>query len=263
MKCEDVLKILGERVAPVALSDRFCKAYGLYDNSGIIINLNKEITGAVFSLDLSEAAVDMAVKLGYNLIVTHHPAIYGGISCIDILSSSKSRAIAACIASGIGVISMHLNFDTAPQGIDYYLMKGLGGENGKVLSPVEGGGYGRVYDVAPTPIYDYIKKVSAEFKTHRIVCHGESGFEVIKRVASFCGAGCDDGAIAFAKREKAGLFVSSDLKHHELAELAECGIPVLELTHYSAESYGLNKIYQNVKGELDIPTQFFFDERFA
>lgn len=263
MKCEDVLNILEEEVAPVALSDRFCKAYGLYDNSGIIINLNKELTGALFSLDLSEAAIQKAVELGYNLIVTHHPAIYGGISRIDITSSSRSRAIASCISRGIEVISMHLNFDAAPRGIDYFLMKGLGGEECKVLSPVEGGGYGRAYDVAPTPIYDYIKKVAEEFKTRRLVCHGEVGTEVIKRVASFCGAGCDDGAIAFAKAEKVNLFVSSDLKHHEIAELAECGIPVLELTHYSAESYGFNKIYQNVKGELSIPTQFFFDESFA
>ena len=41
MKLTEVLCVL-ERVAPVALSDEFCRVYKLYDNSGIIIDCGAE-----------------------------------------------------------------------------------------------------------------------------------------------------------------------------------------------------------------------------
>lgn len=262
MNVEEVLHILEERIAPVALSDAFCAKYKLYDNSGIIINCGGQVTGALFSLDFSEAAVKEAVKRGYNLIITHHPAIYGGVSRIDVEKDAKSRAIENCIKNGVSVISMHLNFDVAPKGIDYYLMRGLGGKDCAVCATVEGGGYGRAYDVEPTPVSEFLTKVSAVFRTDRAVYHGYRNRSV-RKIASFCGAGCDDEAIAFAKANGCNLLVSSDLKHHEIAELVESGIGVLQLTHYSAESYGFGKIYQNIKESIKVPSSFLFDERFA
>ncbi|MGN1060622.1 MAG: Nif3-like dinuclear metal center hexameric protein [Candidatus Coproplasma sp.] len=262
MKVEEVLHILEERIAPVALSDAFCAKYKMYDNSGIIINCGNPVTGALFSLDFSEAAVKAAIDKGYNLLITHHPAIYGGVSRIDIEQDSKSRAIENCIKNGISVISMHLNFDVAPEGIDYYLMLGLGGKNCAVCAPVTGGGYGRAYEVEPAHIKDFLKKISAEFRTHRAVYHGDENI-IVSKVGSFCGAGCDDTNMRFAKDNGCNLFVSSDLKHHEIAELVESGIGVLELTHYCAESYGFNRIYENLKESITIPSSFLFDERFA
>ncbi len=262
MTVEEVLHILEERVAPVKLSDDFCAKYKMYDNSGIIVNTGEAVKGVLFSLDLSEAAVSKAVELGYNLIVTHHPAIYGGISRIDVTADSKSRALSECIKNGVSVISMHLNFDVAPNGIDYYLMKGLGGESCLVSASVEGGGYGRAYAVDPTPLKEFLGRVASEFKTDRAVCHGDKNITV-KKVVSCCGAGCDDDSIAFAKANGCNLFVSSDLKHHQIAELVESGISVLQLTHYCAEAYGLNRIYENIKEYVNAPSSFFFDERFA
>ncbi|MGN0824507.1 MAG: Nif3-like dinuclear metal center hexameric protein [Candidatus Coproplasma sp.] len=262
MNVEEVLHILEERVAKVALSDAFCAQYKMYDNSGIIINCGNPVTGVLFSLDFSIKAVEIAIEKGYNLIVTHHPAIYGGISRIDIEKDCKSRAIEKCIKNGVSVISMHLNFDVAPQGIDHYLMKGLGGKNCLVCAPVTGGGYGRVYEVAPTPVKEFLINVSAEFKTHRAVYHGDENI-IINKIGSFCGAGFDDTNMNFATQNGCNLFVSSDLKHHEILELVERGMGVLELTHYSAESYGFNHIYENIKERINVPSSFFFDERFA
>lgn len=262
MTVEEVFEKLETRVAPVKLSDDFCAKYKMYDNSGIIINCGKPVSGALFSLDLSEAAVARANEKGYNLIVTHHPAIYGGVSRFDLTFSAQSRALAECLKRDVSVISMHLNFDAAPEGIDYFLMRGLGGENAKVLATVEGGGYGRVYGVCPRTMPQLIENIKAEFNTERIIVHGNADGK-IEKIASFCGAGLDDNAVAFAKSEKVGAVVSSDLSHHRIAELVECGIAVIQLTHYCAESYGFNKIYENVKTGLQIPSFFFTDGRFA
>lgn len=252
MKLTDLLRILEEKVAPVALSDAFCKKYGMYDNSGIIVDCGNDINGAVFSLDLSLKTVAAAKKKGYNLIVTHHPAIYGGISRI-----SADGAIAECVKSGISVISMHLNFDVAPRGIDYFLMCGLGGKEAVTLADVEGGAYGRIYKIQAIKFNDYAEVVKKTFSTQRALFYGKN--KTVRKVASFCGAGCDDKAINFALQNGTDVFVSSDMKHHEIAALLEKGINVIVLTHYSAESYGFEKIYNQISDCLQIPSAFFRD----
>lgn len=253
MKLTEIFKKL-EEIAPVALSDEFCRKYKMYDNSGIIIDCKEEITGALFSLDLSKSAIEEAKKRGFNLIVTHHPAIYGGISRVSVDDN-----IGTCIKQGISVISMHLNFDAAPAGIDYHLMCGLGGDNAKILADVTGGGYGRVYGVKAIKFNELESVVCKNFNTERALFYGDKDKQV-KKIASFCGAGCDNNAMAFAKENGADVFVSSDMKHHEIAGLLGMGINVINLTHYSAENYGFNKIYTKISSDFSVPTAFFADK---
>lgn len=260
MRVEDYLKFL-ERVAPLGLSDEFCEKYKMYDNSGIIVNCGKEVAGVLYTLDLTQKAVEEAKRLKFNLIVTHHPAIYGGITKLDLVESPQARALLECAKNGISVISMHLNFDAAPQGIDYYLSLGLGcavGAGQAIAAPLSNGGYGRVYNVAPRTYAEYVKYVEKEFSASRILSYGEKNREV-HRVASFCGAGCDEHNISFAARNKADVFVSSDIKHHEIVALTEMGISVLSLTHYACENYGFNKIYLKIKDGLKVKSAYFTD----
>ena len=136
-------------------------------------------------------------------------------------------------------------------------MRGLGGQNAEILADVNGGGYGRIYSVQPVGFSEYFKKVKKEFSTERAVPFG--GEREVKKVASFCGAGCDNKAINFAVSHGADVFVSSDMKHHEIAALLQHGINVIHLTHYSAECYGFNKIYNEISEGLKIKSAFFVD----
>lgn len=246
-----------ENIAPVSLSERFCKKYSMYDNSGILINFGERtnISGALFSLDLSLKAVEAAKSKGFNLIITHHPAIYGGISKID-LSNPLSAAIVECVKCGISVISMHLNFDAAPEGLDYWLMRGVGGVNAKILAEIEGGGYGRYYAVKRQNFSAFVSGIKKVFSTQRLTAYGTD--KPVSSVVSFCGAGCDDAAIAFAVENKADALISSDLKHHQIAEIVARGVNVVQLTHYSSENYGFKQIYSNL--ELGCPSHYFVDE---
>lgn len=257
MKLTEIYSVL-EEVAPKTLSDEFCKKYDMYDNSGIIINCGEEISGILFSLDLSEAAVARCKELGFNLIVTHHPAIYGGLKRFDLPFDPQSRGLAMCIKSGISVISMHLNFDAAPEGIDYHLMRGLGGESFKATVNLSNGAYGRVYEIGERKLDDYVNEIKNTFSSDRTIYYGD-GEKIIRRVASFCGAGTDEHNIEFAKNEKADAFVSSDMKHHEISALVSMGIAVIELTHYSSENYGFNQIYKKIKDNFEVPSDYFSD----
>ena len=258
MKVEDVYALLEKEVAPVSLSDEFCSKHKMYDNSGIIINCGSQVTGVLFTLDLTQEAVAQAKALGFNLIVTHHPAIYGGISSFDLTDNPQAKTLAECMNGGISVISMHLNFDAAPQGIDYYLCKGLGGENAEIAAPLSNGGYGRAYSVATVALKDFVKKVKKEFSAEKVITYGED-YKKISRVASFCGAGCDDYNMDFAAKGGADAFVSSDMKHHEILALRQRGIAVIVLTHYASENYGFEKIYLKIKDGFKVKSEYFTD----
>ena len=84
----------------------------------------------------------------------------------------------------------------------------------------------------------------------------------ISRIASFCGAGLDEETLAFAKQQGADVIVSSDAKHHLIAQAVEQGLDVILLTHYAAENYGFQLFYQKMKEKLNVPCEYFTDERF-
>ncbi len=256
MYCEELLKILEEEIAPLSLSDEYCAKYGAYDNSGIIIDCGEPVTGAVFSLDLSENSINAALAAGANCIITHHPAIYGGLKRIS--DDPVSRNVARCIKLGVSVISMHLNFDCAEHGTDYYLMRALGGGEGEVMDKTSSGGYGRVYLVQPMRFSRFAANAASVLHTGRMVIYGDEN-KIINRVASFCGAGGDEKAAAFAAGRNADAFVSADMKHHVIADLVQRGMCVVNLTHYCSESYGFGMIANKIIRRLNIPASFFED----
>ena len=56
-----------------------------YDNSGLIIgDKTTEISAALVSLDCTEEVVDEAISLGCNLIISHHPILFNGVTNLEL-----------------------------------------------------------------------------------------------------------------------------------------------------------------------------------
>ena len=265
MKLSDFYALLNE-VAPKKLSDEYCAQYHGYDNSGILVDCGEELVGALFTLDLTNAAIEKALAIGANLIVTHHPAIYGKIGniCVDD-SALLGGKLVKCLRNGISVVSMHLNLDTADGGIDESLMDGVmlatGSENKKnveIMKLLEYGGYGRAYDVESGTLGDLVDNMKNVFRTQRILVYGAAD-KKISRVASFCGAGGDEEGVAFAKKCGADVMISSDFKHHVLTLAVESGLAVIALTHYASENYGFEKYCNKIRQQAKIPCAFHTD----
>ena len=245
-------------LAPFALSKEYCERFGHRDNSGVQLDCGKEVTGVLFSLDLSAAAVAEAKNRGANCIVTHHPAIF--FPLYSLKEEGSGAEILACAKAGISVISAHLNLDAAEGGIDEELMHGLGGKEAIATKDhLTGGGYGRVYDLKKKSLAAFTNEVRKTFKTDRILAYGNGA---VSRVASFCGAGLDEGALAFAQAHGADTIVSSDAKHHLIAAAVERGMNVILLTHYAAENYGFTRFAEKTEKLLNgTPCAVFTDER--
>lgn len=247
-----------DALAPFSLSGEYCARYGAYDNSGVLLDCGADITGVLFALDLTKGAIARAQEEGMNCIFTHHPAIYGKLASLS--PEGEGKEILSCAQAGISVVSAHLNLDCAQGGIDECLMEGLGGKRASaVMHPLSAGGYGRVYEVEEQPLATFTEKLKRTFSARQVLVYGAGK---VKRVASFCGAGMDEESVAFALKEGADTFVSSDPKHHLVKELCERQCNVAVLTHYAAEFYGFARFYEKMKNMPDVGCRLYADERY-
>ncbi len=258
-----------DQLAPKALSDEYCRTFGAYDNSGVLVDCGGEIQGVLFTLDLTKTAIERAKNVGANLIVTHHPVIYGKIGDVKVGSALGGRLI-ACIRAGISVISMHLNLDCAVGGIDdcladgVYLAAANANEantqgagtprtNEKRYHVLSAGGYGSVYAVPSVRAESLRENMEKHFRAPvRLI--GDAA-KTVGKVASFCGAGVDDGSVAFAIGCGVDAIVSSDWKHHLVLACHEAGVAVFQLSHYASEEYGFERYYEKMCKSIPIPCE--------
>lgn len=255
MKLKTVYNI-ADGIAPFSLSEAYCKAYSHHDNSGVLAGrFEDEIEAVLFSLDLSEKAVNAAKSCGANCIITHHPAIFYPISA---LNDAQNGSLLFCLREKISLIAAHLNLDAAKGGIDECLMRGLGGKDALfVMDVLPDGGYGRIFETERMDRKTFSARAKETFQSDKILFYGD---KPVKRVASFCGAGFDERALAFAKEGGADTLVSSDAKHHLLAAALEQGMNVMLIPHYAAEFYGFEAFYGKMKEQTGLPCTLFCDK---
>ncbi|MCP4313979.1 MAG: Nif3-like dinuclear metal center hexameric protein [Bacteroidetes bacterium] len=120
-----------ERLAPLSFQES-------YDNSGIQVgDPAMEITGILITLDVTEEVVEEAVRLGFNLIISHHPVIFGGLKSLTGRTAPE-RIVARCVREGMAIYSGHTNFDAIPEGVNKAMAGRLGLNNLKILDSRKG-----------------------------------------------------------------------------------------------------------------------------
>lgn len=130
MKIKDVIKVL-EAHAPGSLQES-------YDNAGIQVgNIEDEVTGALLTLDCTEEVVAEAIKKKCNLIIAHHPVIFGGLKRIAG-NSYVERVVRDAIKNDVTIYAAHTNLDNVKDGVSKKMCDKLGLINCAVLAPQAG-----------------------------------------------------------------------------------------------------------------------------
>ena len=76
MRVRDITSVI-EGFAPLAIQES-------WDNSGLILGSpDQEVHGILLGFDCTPELVDEAAGCGADMIVTHHPLIYGGLKKIS------------------------------------------------------------------------------------------------------------------------------------------------------------------------------------
>ncbi len=109
-----------------------------YDNCGLLTgDATWELTSVLVTLDCTEAVVDEAIAKGCNLIVAHHPIIFGGLKKING-KNYVERTIIKAIKNDIAIYAIHTNLDNVQQGVNHKISEKLGLINTQILAPKSG-----------------------------------------------------------------------------------------------------------------------------
>ena len=109
-----------------------------YDNVGLLVGeLDAPVRRVLVSLDCTEAVVAEAEREGCELIVSHHPVIFGGLKRLNG-SNDVERTVMRAIRSGIALYAIHTNLDNVMTGVNRRLGEALGctPESLQILRPM-------------------------------------------------------------------------------------------------------------------------------
>ncbi len=104
-----------------------------WDNVGLLIgDYSKEVKKVLLTLDVGENAVNKAVKLKCDMIISHHPIIFRPIKNIT------NPLFLKLIKNDIAVFNAHTNFDVIKNGVNFALAEKLNLKNTVFLSAESG-----------------------------------------------------------------------------------------------------------------------------
>ena len=190
--------------------------------------LPDQINHILLCLDFDETVLEMVKKMGKkpDLILTHHPFIYGPRMTVLKHNDTKRRTCEEIDNLGIPVYSMHTNFDTGRGGMNDALAGAL---NLKNIRPLDGCKMARGGELEnEMEIHDFAlyanKCLKVEY-SHLI----NAGKKMIKTIAIIGGAGSRE--FRTAMDEGYDIFISGDIPHHARRDVIAEHYNFLDMSH--------------------------------
>jgi dinuclear metal center YbgI/SA1388 family protein len=244
-----------EAVAPLALQES-------YDNSGLIVGeMGAQVSKALLCLDSTEAVVDEAIAKGCDLIIAHHPIVFGGLKRFTG-GDYVQRALIKAIRNNIAIYACHTNLDNVLRGgVNEHIAQQLGFEAERVLRPI-GADLGSFFGIGglddsevfrtagagvlcnlqkPMNVLDFLQHLKAKMGVE-VVKYTKCDVEMVSKVAICGGAG--SFLIGDALRAGADAFITSDVKYHEFFD-AEGKMLLCDIGHYESEKYTID-LFSNI-----------------
>ena len=240
MKAKQVLDAL-EQYAPLPLQDSF-------DNAGLQIGLTaeQEVTGALLCLDVTEAVIDEAERMGCNLIVAHHPLLFHGLKSITG-KSYVERCVIKAIQKGIGIYAAHTNMDNAVGGVNYRIAEKIGLTDLSFLetklsaTPAGAGVIGELPEAEDER--GFLERLKSLFGI-QCMRHNQLCGRKIQRVALCGGAG--GFLLSQAVARGADAFLTGEMRYHDYFG-HEGELLIAEMGHYESEQYTID-IFAEILG---------------
>jgi dinuclear metal center YbgI/SA1388 family protein len=187
-----------------------------YDNSGLQVgDPGMEVSGILIALDVSEGVMLEAEKLGFNLVLSHHPVIFGGLKSISGKNTAE-RIVKMAIRKEIAIYSGHTNFDAITGGVNSALADRLGLVDQRILAPL-GGSLRKVVVFVPHKQVDQLRQAMFEAGAGHIGDYDSCSF-MLEGTGTFRG-----GELSSPFSGEAGIF------HKEPETRLETIVPVSRL----------------------------------
>lgn len=247
MKLKEIIEII-ENNYPVEL------AYE-WDNVGLFYgDIEKEISKVLVTLDITPDVIDQAVENDVDLVLSHHPALIGGIKNLSD-GSMVSDMIINAVKNDICIYSAHTNMDTARNGTNQKLAEIFDLEDICVMEndkPYEYCGLGRVGNLKKEmSLSDFCELVKKKLNTPFVRVCGDD--RKLKRVALASGS-CSE-YIPSAIKKGADVIVTADMKYHNCIEYVYDGIAIVDAGHFPTENI-VKEMFKNILKETGLEIIF-------
>lgn len=243
-KVKEIVKII-EKFAPKEL------AYS-WDNTGFICgDGEKEVKKVFLTLDVSKETVNKAVKMGADMIISHHPILFKGVQVIDY-NSQQGYIVKELIKNDIALYAAHTSMDCAKGGINDVLANKLGITDAQPIeknADFPGCGLGRIGKISEKmTLKAYAEVVKKALNTPFVRVCGDFDKEITTVAAG--GGACDD-LIPEAIAMGADVLVTADMKYHISIEAVEDGLAIIDAGHYPTEVF-VTKIFEKIIGGMGL-----------
>lgn len=233
-----------------------------WDNVGLLCGRSdRSVHRILVSLDPFETVIDRAIELGADLLVTHHPLIFGDPLTAVNDSTQTGRCLLKLVEQGIAAINAHTNWDLAPGGVNDVLAETLGLQQVQVLAPEGTDAEGRPYGLLRAGSVP--EQTGAQFLAHvkqTLGCQGlryAGGTGTVRKVA--VGGGSCGGAWTVAKEHGCDALVTADVKYNQFRSAWEAGILLIDAGHFHTENPSMPLLARKLAAAFP-ETQVVFDE---
>ena len=211
-----------------------------FDNAGFLVGRgDAQVSGILVALDITPAVIQEAVDKNCQLIVAHHPVIWGKLGQVTD-ESSTGKNVLALIEQGIAAICAHTNLDAAEGGVNTQLALRVGLTDTVPLEEMGVDPEGRPYGIGrvgklpdgPLPLDTFAQRVKEGL--HLGGLRALDAGRPVEKVA--VGGGACGSMLPLVQAMGCDTFLTSDLKHDLYLEARTLGINLLDAGHYSTEA---------------------------
>ena len=207
-----------------------------WDNVGLQCGrTGKEVKKIALALDATSEVIEKAIAEGADLILTHHPLLFGGIKHVTDEDYTGKR-ILRLLQADVACYAMHTNFDVlgmADAAADLLQLSDREVLEVTFEDDVSVEGFGRV-GILPDnmTLRELAQKTAEVFSLEHVQYYGDPDQTVIT-CAILPGSGKDE--IGHALRAGADVMITGDITHHVGIDACEKGISLIDAGHYGVE----------------------------
>lgn len=224
MQCKEIIEIL---------EMDYSRSYALsWDNVGLLAGrTDKEVKKIYVAVDATDEVIEAACACKADMLITHHPLIFGGrmkITNEDFIG----RRLLKLIREDISYYAMHTNYDVLG-------MASLSGEkmslhDTEVLEITEeADGIGRIGNFEQEiTLESCCEQVKKAFQLEHVKVFGDLTKKV--RRAAIC-PGSGKSVIGVSIEKEADVLITGDIGHHEGIDAAAQGLAIIDAGHYGVE----------------------------
>ena len=243
MKCEDIIAVLEELSPPSFAME--------WDNSGLLVgDRMNEVERVLIAVDATDEVIDEAIRVGADMLLTHHPLIFGKINrvCSDdligrrILKLAENKIVLYCMHTNFDVMGMA---DAAAEEIELVNSSVLEVTYEDEISKEGIGRFGKLRN--PQNLETIAEFVKGKFRLPFVTVYGDLEKEI--EIAAIS-TGSGKSMIPRAIEKKCDVIITGDIDYHTALDAVSMGLCIIDAGHFGLEKIFIPYIADYLKREL-------------